>query len=283
MEYTIYYRNFLKYCNYTCSYCPFSKGNLDAISLKKEKKYLYKFIDYIKNSRHSFRLFFAPKGELLIHDMYKEAFTALSKMKNVIEIVVQTNLSSSLDWLDFVDRDKLILWSTYHPRQVKLDLFLNQVDKLILKNMKFTIGTVGVKENFYQIENMSKKLKTFGKSRPYFWINAYKDEKNYYDDRDIEFLETIDPLFRLNLQDYVSKDQYCRTGESAFFVEFNGSIHRCWKDKVKIGNLYNSDLSILSNRSKCKNKHCTCFIGYNNIESLELDEKYQTSLIGRMV
>lgn len=283
MEYTIYYRNFLKYCNYTCSYCPFSKGNLDAISLKKEKKYLYKFIDYIKNSRHKFRLFFAPRGELLIHDMYKEAFTVLSKMENVIEIVVQTNLSSSLDWIEFANRDKLILWTTYHPQQVERDAYFEKVKCLISKKAKFAIGIVGVKENFEDIRAMSEFLNSLDAGKPYFWINAYKDEKSYYTDDDIKFLSSIDHLFQINLENHLSENEYCKTGDSAFFVEFNGNIHRCWKDKIKLGNIYQVDLSNLSKKEKCSKKYCTCFIGYSNMESLGLEEKYKNSVLGRML
>lgn len=283
MEYTLYYRNYLRYCNYNCSYCPFAKGRVNDVLIQKEKKYLDKFVNYIRTSKNKFRLFFAPRGELLIHEIYRQKFIELSHMDNVIEIVIQTNLSSSLNWLELVNKEKIILWTTYHPNQVELDKFFSQILNLVEYNIKFTIGIVGVKDNFENIKRMSRMLNTLKLKKPYFWINAYKDEKNYYSKDEIEFLTLNDPLFYINLENHISKNLYCKTGNTVFFVEFNGNIHRCWKDKVKRGNLYKSKLKDISKEEKCIKEQCTCFIGYSNLESLKLDGKYKTSVLGRMI
>ena len=50
MEYTIYYRNYLRYCNYKCTYCPFSKYKLNNNQLSPVetnlKKNLFKKINF---------------------------------------------------------------------------------------------------------------------------------------------------------------------------------------------------------------------------------------------
>lgn len=51
MEYTIYYRNYLRYCNYKCTYCPFSKYKLNNNDLEKDKIYFRKFTDFLKKVR----------------------------------------------------------------------------------------------------------------------------------------------------------------------------------------------------------------------------------------
>ena len=109
--------------------------------------------------------------------------------------------------------------------------------KLTEFKVQFTVGAVGVFENFIEISNMSNALKEFKQIEPYFWINAYKDKKNYYLPNDIEFLKEIDNLFEINLKNYQCKDRHCNTGESAFFLEWNGNIYRCFQDKISLVNI----------------------------------------------
>lgn len=280
--YTLYYRNYIKSCNYNCVYCPFQKIKISKAKIKKDKKYLNKFVEYIKNSCESFNIFLAPKGEILNFDYYQEAISELSHVSNIGEVVVQSNLSGDLEWLENVNRDKLILWTTYHPTEVDISDYLSQINSLIEYNIRFTVGIVGVKGNFTKIEEMNNSLDRFGENRPYLWINAYKDRRNYYTGKDVEFLNKIDRLFELNLKDYKSKNLKCKTGEIVFFVEWNGSIHRCWQDKKKLGNLYNTSLDIVSSSVTCTKDICSCYIGYSNIEDLRLDKIYKESLLGRI-
>ena len=80
MIYTLYYRNYLKSCNYSCSYCPFSKLIPSEKMLHRDKKYLNKFVEFIKNSKDNFKIFFAPRGEALVYDYYKEALITIKKL-----------------------------------------------------------------------------------------------------------------------------------------------------------------------------------------------------------
>lgn len=282
MIYTFYYRNYLKSCNYRCDYCPFPKEIPSEKMVERDKKYLNKFLDFIRNSKDEFNIFFAPRGEALIFDYYKEVLIALSHLENVKEVVMQTNLSCNLEWLHKVNVNKLILWTTYHPNEVEGEKFLNQVKELMTYNIRFTVGTVGVKENFHKIKDMSNSIKNLGSDSPYMWINAYKDVKEYYESKDIEFLTECDPLFEINKRDYSCKNIECKTGETVFFMEWNGNIHRCWQDKRKIGNIYSGNLEEISLKRHCIKDICGCFIGYSNIKNLELDKVYRESLLGRI-
>lgn len=282
MEYTLYYRNFLKYCNYSCSYCPFSKYSLNNEELEKDIKYFEKFIKYIKNNTDTFRIFIAPKGEILNFDHYKNGISELSKMNNLKEIVIQTNLSGDLTWLNSVDKDKVILWTTYHPDETGLEDFYSQIKTLYDMNIRFSVGSVGIKENFPALSKLKMKLEDFGTHEPYFWVNAYKDKKDYYSSEEIEFLVSIDPLFELNLENYLSKGLKCKTGNNIFWVEYNGLVHRCWQDKKVLGNLFCDELKSFSNHSVCRYSKCTCYIGYIHILQLQMEKFYSQSLLGRI-
>lgn len=282
MSYTFYYRNYLKSCNYSCEYCPFAKAPASEKMLVQDQHYLQKFVSYIADSPQKYKLFFAPRGEALLYEYYQQALLALSKQDNTEEIVIQTNLSSSLEWLSDVDSSKLILWTTYHPSQVESQRFFNQVRKLQSYPIRFTIGVVGVKENFTQIKEMHQLLDQLGEKRPYLWINAYKDKRNYYSREDIQYLTQYDRLFESNLKNYKCTGIACKTGEEVFFVEWNGNLHRCWQDKLKLGNLYTNSLDEIAASSNCNKNICSCFIGYSHIKSLHLEQVYANSLLGRI-
>ena len=282
MTYTFYYRNYLKNCNYKCEYCPFHKYTASEKMIERDKKYLYKFIKFIKSLNKKVKIFFAPKGEALIYDYYKEALVYLSYLENVDEMVIQTNLSGTLEWIDKLNSNKLILWASYHPDQVDAEKFFTQVKKLINYNIKFTVGTVGIKNNFTKIKEMKDLLSRLDKYKPYMWINSFKDEKNYYNSEEIKFLQEIDPLFEINLKDYESKGLECKAGESIFFLDWNGNVHRCWQYKVKIGNIYSDNLTSIKVLDKCEKNICGCYIGYSHIKNLKLEKVYRKSLLGRI-
>ena len=103
-------------------------------------------------------------------------------MNNLKEIVIQTNLSGDLTWLNFVDKAKVILWTTYHPDETRLEQFYSQIKALHNMNIRFSVGSVGIKENFPALSKLNNKLENFGIRKPYFWVNAYKDKKDYYFD-----------------------------------------------------------------------------------------------------
>lgn len=282
MSYTLYYRNYLKSCNYACGYCPFGKTVGSEKMLAKDAEYLQKFVEYLAGSAENMNLFFAPRGEALLHAHYRQAIIKLSKLSNIGEIVIQTNLSSSLEWLSEVEPGKLILWTTYHPSQVEFNSFFQQIEKLRQYPVQFTIGIVGVKENFSEIARLYQSLQKFSEKPPYLWINAYKDKARYYSEAEIAYLMRYDQQFMSNLKNYKCKDMDCKTGEKVFFLEWDGTIHRCWQDKKSLGNLYMEDITEISASTVCNKKICSCFIGYSHITELQLQQVYTTSLLGRI-
>jgi MoaA/NifB/PqqE/SkfB family radical SAM enzyme len=282
MRYTLYYRNYLKSCNYACGYCPFGKTVSSEKMLAKDVEYLQKFVEYLEGSSEHFNLFFAPRGEALLYAHYRQAIIRLSKLNHIGEIVIQTNLSSSLEWLGEVELGKVILWTTYHPSQVACSSFFQQIEKLRQYPVRFTIGMVGVKENFSEIDRLYQLLQKFSEKPPYLWINAYKDKARYYSEAEIAYLMRYDKLFMRNLKNYKCKDMNCKTGKEVFFIEWDGTIHRCWQDKKSLGNLYVEDLTDISASTVCHQKICSCFIGYSHITALQLQKDYTTSLLGRI-
>jgi hypothetical protein len=257
-----------------------------ATDLVKDKSQLKGFVSWIKDKdwkNNSISLFFTPWGEALIHSWYQEAIVEISHLEFTDKVVVQTNLSCDLDWVNGVNREKFALWTTYHPSQVSMGRFVDKLRVLRGKGVNFSVGCVGKKEYRNEILTLKTKLREPAFSNVYMWVNAYKDEdRGYYSHEDVEFFESIDKYFQQNLNSYESLGKECGTGKSVFFIGGNGNIRRCNFDSRILGNIYITDLDAILCDDKCRQKICNCYIGYINLTELNLKEIYGNRILERI-
>ncbi|MDO7905059.1 STM4011 family radical SAM protein [Paenibacillus sp. JX-17] len=280
MKAVIYYRGSLTSCNYDCPYCPFGKRRDSTATLAQDQKHLERFVEWVREQaaeKHQLSIFFNPYGEALIHRWYRHALAELSSMDHVEKIAIQTNLSARLDFVDQLKNHKVTFWASYHPGQVQPTSFLQQCQFLYERGVSFTVGSVGVHSAFAAITELRANLP----KDVYVWVNAYKDKPDYYSDKDIEFLKSIDPLFGLNLMDYDSQGKSCMAGVNVFYVQASGRVKRCYKDRAVIGDLYRDGLVKLSQKRSCRMNTCDCYIGYIHLPELELENVYGSGLLER--
>ncbi|WP_028546456.1 STM4011 family radical SAM protein [Paenibacillus taiwanensis] len=281
MKATIYFRGSISSCNYDCPYCPFSKNTDSQQTFALDRLQVQTFVDWVTNqadSGHQLSLFFNPYGEGLIHRWYREALVNLSHMEHVNKVAIQTNLSAKLDWTRELNPQTAAFWVTYHPGQTVEKRFLQQCNKLYVQKIPFSVGVVGVKSAFHSITSLRKSLP----EDVYMWVNAYKDKPEYYSAEDIAFLTELDPYFTLNAQDYDSMGKPCQAGEHVFYVQGDGRVKRCYKDRQVIGNLYKDGLTGISKIRPCRMKHCDCYIGYIHMDEQELDSVYGKHILERI-
>ena len=70
----ICYRGSLKSCNYSCSYCPFSKKKSSTKELQQDREALFRFVESIEGPcGHVQAVQIVPYGEALLHGYYWEA------------------------------------------------------------------------------------------------------------------------------------------------------------------------------------------------------------------
>jgi MoaA/NifB/PqqE/SkfB family radical SAM enzyme len=274
----ILYRGPLSSCNYDCRYCPFAKRHETAAELKRDEAALARFVDWnVRQTSPKFSILFTPWGEALIRRWYQQALTRLSHLPHIRRVAIQTNLSCQLEWLTDCDLDRLALWCTWHPTQVSLQEFLARTRELDARNVRYSVGVVGLREAFESIDELRSRLP----ASVYLWINAYKDEPDYYRPPEVERLTAIDPHFRTNLADHPSQNEPCAAGETSITVDGAGDIHRCHFVKEKIGNLYEGDWQRALARRTCPNATCGCYIGYVNLPKLEQEAIYGLGLLER--
>ncbi len=281
---TVIYRGPLSSCNYGCPYCPFAKHTETAEEHAHDQQQLERFVAWVEAQPFKISVFFTPWGEALARLRYQQAITHLSSLPNTVQLAIQTNLSSKLDWLAQTQKDqlqKIGLWCTYHPAEVKREQFLSKCTQLDAFGSRYSVGVVGKKSHFAEIAALRAALP----AQVYLWVNAYSSGQklaDYYSTQDLEFLSRIDPLFEVNTRRYATRGTACVAGEEVISVDGDGTAYRCHFISRPIGNIYaDSQLEFLCPRL-CSRPRCECHIGYVHLPALEAKEMYGVGLLARI-
>jgi hypothetical protein len=246
--------------------------------LARDAEELARFVGWVGNRKEEIGVLFTPWGEALIHKSYRQAITRLSHMPNVRRAAIQTNLSCQVEWLQDCNLEKTALWTTWHPTEVALDRFASQCRRLDELGVRHSVGVVGRREAFAAIKDLRTRLNP----RTYLWVNALKRETGYYSDEDVNFLESIDPLFRVNNVRHQSRGLACRAGSTSFTLNGAGDIRRCHFIPTAIGNVYEAGFEHSLVPRLCTNDTCGCHIGYVHLEPLDLYSIFGDGVLERI-
>ncbi len=244
----IYYRGSLKCCNYSCSYCPFSKNKISRKQLARDRVELKQFTHWVREYRKPLAVLIAPYGEALIHAYYWEALGNMSRMSHVDAVGSQTNLSFSVDRMmeryrqNGGEPDKLRLWCTFHPAMVSCDDFLAQCDRLYHAGIRFCVGAVGDPEYLSLLQQLKEGLP----EGTYFWINRMDGLRRSYTSWEKEAFLRMDPYFDMELSHIPADIRSCG---GQIFVHGDGHISRC---------------NLTREYEVCNQRECHCFLAYCN-------------------
>jgi MoaA/NifB/PqqE/SkfB family radical SAM enzyme len=276
---SILYRGPLSSCNYACPYCPFAKRLESDEEHAHDAVALERFVHWCEsNDGRQLSVFFTPWGEALVRTRYQKAIARLTRLPHVAKIAAQTNGSFRTDWVEACDKSKLGLWITFHPEQTALDRFVRQIEALLARGVRLSVGVVGMKEHFAAIETLRERLPR----EVYVWVNAFKRVEGYYSSDEVEFLRAVDHLFDSNNTRHPSLGRSCRAGESVISLDGEGEVARCHFIKTPLGNLYRDDLDTMLQPRACTNQTCGCHIGYVHMDELKLYETFGEGILERI-
>jgi organic radical activating enzyme len=279
MNLRITYLGSLRGCNYHCSYCPFADLHNSADQVTSDSANLKAFCTWAEQrTSDPLEILFTPRGEALIWPHYQQALPPLTHQPHIRQLVVQTNLSGPLEWLSQCHTETLALWCTYHPEETTQDAFLGKLEQLERMQIPFSVGMVGKREAFRQIEQLRKRLP----QRHYLWINAFKDIPDYYCADDVAWLTDIDPQFPDNLQDHPSFGRACRGGDDAFTIDGDGTVYRCHLIKRPLGNIYQQSLTSIASSRPCDRDRCDCYISNINLIDRDMGRIYGDRILARI-
>jgi hypothetical protein len=275
----ILYRGPLESCNYACDYCPFAKRAEGPEELARDRAALDRFVSWVAGrTADRLSVFFTPWGEALVRPWYQQALVRLTRLPHVERAAIQTNLSMDLRWTDACDKEKLALWTTYHPTEVPRERFVAKCLELDRGGVRFSAGIVGRREHLAEMEALRSALPP----HVYVWVNAYKRVPGYYSEAEISRIEAVDPLFRVNAADHASRGRSCRTGASVISVDGDGRVRRCHFVAPPIGSIYDPAFEACLQPRSCPNETCGCHIGYVHLEHLRLDAVFGDGILERI-
>lgn len=265
----ITYRGELKSCNYNCSYCPFSKRKYSIKEIERDKDKWCNFLNKISNInfKENVSVLIAPYGEALIHNYYVKGIAKLCRVKKIRKVGCQTNLSFNVQSFiqelekENVNLDKITLWCTYHPEMTKVDEFIEKI-KYLRKKINLSVGVVGNPKDIGIIKNLRKSLPV----EVYLWINSMDGLNRKYTEEEISIFNDIDPMFDLEVKNYLNKGN-CIGGKEHFFIDFKGDIYPCNKVRKTLGNLYSNDT--IKKETSCLKGRCDCYLSYSHLKGLK--------------
>lgn len=269
----IYYRGRLDFCNYSCSYCPFSKKKRSDRILEQDRAEWFRFVREIKGRDFCGAIQVVPYGEALIHDHYWEGMAELSCHDGVEAIGAQSNLSFPVErMLSIYDkhggrRDKLRLWGTFHPEMTATEDFLAQCGRLHSEGILLCVGGVGVPEHLEVLRELRAGLD----DGIYMWINKMDGLGRRYKEEEIRSFAAMDDYFELELRGFRPDVKAC--GE-ALFISGDGEIRPCNRCSQRMGNLYEDSFRDLPEK-KCTRRVCDCFLAYGSRRDIPELQSFQ--------
>ncbi|REJ88076.1 MAG: radical SAM protein [Planctomycetota bacterium] len=279
MNLSVLYRGPLTSCNYSCEYCPFAKRTETKAQLRRDQQSLVRFTRWIESQRqHAWKVLLTPWGEALVRAWYRDAIVALTQVRQLESVAVQTNLSCGLDWIEDCRRNRLALWATFHPTEADAGVFRRKVRRLHNLGVRVCVGMVGVPEFLEAIMTMRRELPP----EIYLWINAQQPRARPYTPDELKQFRAIDPHFELTLKRQPSRGLPCRTGKSVFCVDGRGDMRRCHFVHRVIGNIYDPTWEHCLHPRSCPNRFCDCFLGKAQLTADSLHEVFGENLLERL-
>lgn len=194
------------------------------------------------------------------------AMAEISRYSHVQAVGIQTNASFNLSTLVATfqhsqgDLAKLRLWCSFHPSQASKEVFLKQILAIKDAGITCSVGAVASVDNYDTFQWLRAHLP----ADIYFWLNANeRDKRPTSDERNSQF-QLLDPLYYLETSLWPANVEFCLGGKKSVFMNADGDLFACNISKIKIGNLYQQQLS----SPACMSRHCHCYLAYHLREDI---------------
>src|SRR5699024_2710138 len=144
--------------------------------------------------------------------------------------------------------------------QVSKDVFLKQILAIKDAGITCSVGAVASVTDYDALQGLRAHLLP----DIYFWLNANeRDKRPTSDERNNQF-QLLDSLHHLETSLWPANVEFCLGGKQSVFMNADGDLFACNISKIKIGNLYQQQLSTPA----CMSRHCHCYLAYHLREDI---------------
>jgi len=265
-------------CNYRCPYCFFYNRWAEVIKDDKNfsKELWLNSWKRIYDMYGSIRIETAG-GEPFVFKSFTECINEICKLHT---FRVTTNLSCSIETLTSIvehNSPERLQWNTsFHPHFAKLEEFLKKVS--FLKENKFEVLVMYVAYPF-QLKQIPYLRKVFNEMNVEFFVQAFQgeyegksypgaygnDEESLIYNRSEDYISAdnkgsgLKNLIENQLSEAVTKGKLCLAGHKYAFVDSNGIVYRCTRErKHPMGDFLNQDFRLLEHPLPCEFDKCPC-------------------------
>lgn len=278
-------------CNFNCEYCvstgEYSKSNKKKWENEGDVDNFKKVIDWIISIDCRIKLRLGTLGEPFTSYEFMRQVSLLTNKDNIEFVELLTNGSLLKQRLPVLDKqgvnfNKLTLWASFHPKQISIERFF---DNILFAREKYgcniIINGLLFPESINDIIDLKKYADMYTVD---FNLDLGYDPKvpaEVFDKKNIENLIPITKEF-LDLEklEYLGvnkkmvdvnfialknpKNQLCSAGHNYICISIKGDVYPCSRYYVlnegKLGNILDDDKIVLleSNFSRCKAKAGCC-------------------------
>jgi MoaA/NifB/PqqE/SkfB family radical SAM enzyme len=274
-------------CNYCCDYCNVYNQHDPIIDYSKWGPIVH-FINNIATKRDvDLRIF---GGEPTIHP---DIVNILHAIKILNPILIWTNLSRSLDFLELLIRNKKFRFRcTFHPNYSDVYEFMSKLQLLLDRGNDVFVNSMispEYPEIGFDCYNEIKKLKQYPNFNCSLDKIHYQDETNFNQQDQLKFdaeqekhtdrgyyikvrEDGVEKIISIPYNQIIEKDlnnfymYKCYTGPNSIYIDSNGDIYRCFtyknSGKFPILNLlkdsFEDYIKFFKNPNLCLLKKCYC-------------------------
>jgi len=263
-----------RWCNYSCPYCPQKHERHAPLG---ENHTAHAFDNYpVDQWVEAFRRHFAEQRATLVltggepmldRRSMPELLQALTTMKTVECIRIDTNARWDPQPYREIDRGKLILMCTFHPSEIEEAAFLRQLDVLMAEG--FEIGQVNyvfTRENMREFE---RRWELFREKGIALYPNPLWGPSGYYDADELALLgrylpKDVDYKYRARKES--PQGQRCLFPAIGYQMDAVGRIQVGCHPSLA-GSFFNADLpELFDGPVPCPMIRCGCIDMYSFLE-----------------
>jgi radical SAM superfamily enzyme YgiQ (UPF0313 family)/MoaA/NifB/PqqE/SkfB family radical SAM enzyme len=227
-------------------------------------------------------------GEPCIYPGFVDLLVSLSK-KHYLGIT--TNLSG--DFHRFAEnlspeKFEVGIGASFHPAFTDIDTFLGKARFLKEKGFKVWVNYVAYPPQMPQMKSIKEVVSGYGIP---FVVQPFRGQylgRQYPEHYTLEEKEVIRELagtdvniirdMEFQLERKSTYGRLCRAGQLMAHIGPNGDVKRCGEAVGKIGNILDSDFSLLKGPESCLAAHCPC----DHVYLVEADsEEYKFTLVSQ--